>query len=42
MKIYIVRHGQVRSNALNMYNSEDEDLTDKGVEQANELKEKTS
>ena len=40
MKIYIVRHGQVRSNALNMYNSEDEDLTDKGVEQANELKEK--
>lgn len=40
MKIYIVRHGQVKSNALNVYNSEDEDLNDKGIEQANELKEK--
>ena len=40
MKIYIVRHGQVPHNALNQYNTNDEDLTDIGIEQALELKKK--
>lgn len=40
MKIYIVRHGQVPHNALGQYNIIDEDLTELGIEQANELKEK--
>ena len=37
MKIYIVRHGQVPHNALNQYNTKDEDLTDIGIEQALEV-----
>ena len=40
MKIYIVRHGQVLHNALKQYNTRDEDLTEVGVEQAIELREK--
>lgn len=40
MKIYIVRHGQVPHNALGQYNTIDEDLTELGIEQAKELKEK--
>lgn len=40
MKIYIVRHGQVPHNALKQYNTTDEDLTEYGVEQALQLKEK--
>lgn len=40
MKIYIVRHGQVPHNALHKYNTADEDLTQIGIEQANELREK--
>ena len=40
MKIYIVRHGQVSHNALEQYNTEDEDLTDLGIKQAEELREK--
>ncbi len=40
MKVYIVRHGQVPHNALGQYNSADEDLTELGVQQAEELKEK--
>lgn len=38
MKIYIVRHGQVPHNALKMYNNQNEDLTEVGIKQANELK----
>lgn len=40
MKVYIVRHGQVPHNAAGQYNTEDEDLTELGIEQAMELKEK--
>lgn len=40
MKVYIVRHGQVPHNALHQYNTTDEDLTDYGVSQAKELREK--
>lgn len=40
MKVYIARHGQVPHNVLQQYNSEDEDLTDIGIEQAFDLKEK--
>lgn len=40
MKIYIVRHGEVAHNALKQYNNEDEDLNEKGVIQAKELRNK--
>lgn len=40
MKIYIVRHGQVPHNTLEMYNNQDEDLTELGIKQAEELKDK--
>lgn len=40
MKVYIVRHGEVPHNALKMYNNENEDLTDIGIMQALELREK--
>lgn len=40
MKVYIVRHGQVPHNALNQYNAEDEDLTELGIAQAEELRDK--
>lgn len=40
MKVYIVRHGQVLHNALKQYNAEDEDLTELGIVQAEELKDK--
>lgn len=40
MKIYIVRHGQVPHNALGQYNTTDEDLTELGVKQAEELRDK--
>lgn len=40
MKVYIVRHGQVPHNAMEQYNTNDEDLTDLGIEQAEELREK--
>lgn len=40
MKVYIVRHGQVLHNALKRYNSGDEDLTELGIKQAEELKTK--
>ena len=40
MKVYIVRHGEVPHNALKMYNSENEDLTDNGIMQALELRDK--
>lgn len=40
MKVYIVRHGEVPHNALKMYNSQNEDLTDNGIMQALELRDK--
>lgn len=40
MKVYIVRHGQVPHNAISQYNAEDEDLTELGIAQAEELKDK--
>ncbi len=40
MKVYIVRHGQVPHNALKQYNTKDEDLTELGITQAEELKDK--
>ncbi len=40
MKVYIVRHGQVPHNALKQYNTKDEDLTELGIAQAEELKNK--
>ena len=40
MKVYIVRHGEVPHNALKQYNNQDEDLTEKGIKQAKELREK--
>ena len=40
MKVYIVRHGQVPHNAFGQYNTKDEDLTELGIQQAEELREK--
>lgn len=40
MKIYLVRHGQVPHNALKQYNNQNEDLTEIGIKQARDLKEK--
>ncbi len=40
MKVYIVRHGEVSHNVLKMYGSRDEDLTELGVQQAEELRDK--
>lgn len=40
MKVYIVRHGQVPHNALNQYNATNEDLTELGINQAKELRDK--
>lgn len=40
MKVYIVRHGQIPNNALKRHTHPDEDLTELGIKQAEELKEK--
>lgn len=40
MKIYIVRHGEVLHNILKQYSDEDEDLTETGIMQAEELRDK--
>ena len=40
MKVYIVRHGEVPHNAMKQYNTEDEDLTENGIKQAEELRKK--
>ena len=40
MKVYIVRHGEVPQNVLKQYNTLDEDLTEVGIQQAEELKKK--
>lgn len=39
MKVYITRHGEVPHNSLKEYNSQDEDLTDLGIKQAENLRE---
>lgn len=38
MKICIVRHGEVPHNALKVYSTENEDLNEKGIAQAEQLK----
>lgn len=38
MKIYLVRHGEVPHNVLKQYNNKNEDLTDIGIKQAQDLK----
>lgn len=40
MKVFIVRHGQVLHNVIKQYSTIDEDLTDVGIKQAEELKDK--
>ena len=40
MKVYIVRHGQIPSNALKRHTNPYEDLTELGIKQAEELKDK--
>ena len=40
MRVYIIRHGEVPHNALQQYNNENEDLTKKGIKQAEELRER--
>jgi len=40
MKVYIVRHGQIPNNALRRHTHPYEDLTELGIKQAEELKEK--
>ncbi len=40
MKIYLVRHGQCNSNLNYVYNVKDEDINEKGIEEAEQLREK--
>lgn len=40
MKVYIVRHGQIPNNALKRHTNPYEDLTELGIKQAEELKDK--
>ena len=40
MKVYIARHGQITNNALKLYATPAEDLTEIGIKQAEELREK--
>ena len=40
MKVYIVRHGQTTTNALGYHQLEDDDLTELGIKQAEELRDK--
>lgn len=40
MKLYIVRHGQVPHNALNQHTNPEEDLTELGIKQAEEVRDK--
>ncbi len=42
MKIYLVRHGQCDSNVKQIYNYVNEDLNEKGIEQAKELSKQIS
>ncbi len=40
MKVYLVRHGQTDTNIEGKYNFRNEDINQKGIQQAEELKEK--
>ena len=40
MKLFIVRHGQIPNNALNRHTNPNEDLTQLGIRQAEELRDK--
>ena len=40
MKVYIVRHGQSTTNALDYHSMKDDDLTELGIKQAEELRDK--
>lgn len=40
MKVFIVRHGEVPHNVLGKYSTKDEDLTEQGIKQAEELRDK--
>lgn len=40
MKVYITRHGEVPHNAIGQYNTSDEDLTELGIKQAENLRDK--
>lgn len=40
MKVYLVRHGEVPHNVLKQFNSNNDDLTDLGIKQARELRDK--
>ena len=40
MKVYIARHGQTTTNSLKYHALEDDDLTELGIQQAEELREK--
>lgn len=40
MKVYIARHGQIPSNSLGRHTNPYEDLTDVGIKQAEQLREK--
>ena len=42
MKIFLVRHGQCDSNVKQIYNYVNEDLNEKGIEQAKELSKQIS
>lgn len=40
MKVYIVRHGQTTSNSLEYHALEEDDLTELGIQQVEELRDK--
>lgn len=40
MKIFLVRHGEVFPNVSNEFSTQDDDLTEKGIRQAEELRKK--
>ena len=40
MKIYLVRHGKTNSNLKKLFNTEDEDINEIGIQQAETLREK--
>lgn len=40
MKVYIVRHGEVATNVAKVFNTEEEDLNENGIRQAEELRDK--
>ena len=40
MKLYIVRHGQTTTNVLGYHSLESDDLTELGIKQAEELRER--